>query len=67
MLDLLPPPDGLQLVLVLFSQVVVRVLAVFCVWCGCACEDDDDDDGDTFSLVSLLKQYAVLCVRKLDG
>ena len=56
--------------LVLFSQVVVRVLAVFCVWCGCACEDDDDDDDDDddiFSLVSSLKQYAVLCVRKLDG
>ena len=62
MLDLLPPPDGLQLVLVLFSQVVVRVLAVFCVWCGCVCDDDD-----IFSLVSSLKQYAVLCVRKLDG
>ena len=51
--------------LVLFSQVVVRVLAVFCVWCGCVCDDDDDDD--IFSLVSSLKQYAVLCVRKLDG
>ena len=50
--------------LVLFSQVVVRVLAVFCVcvWCGCVCDDDD-----IFSLVSSLKQYAVLCVRKLDG
>ena len=50
----------------LFSQVVVRVLDVFCVcvWCGCVCDDDDDD---IFSLVSSLKQYAVLCVRKLDG